>query len=165
MSITGDWGKEIKIQSQEGGHAQITCPYQSGYEQYPKYVSKGRYADRKTIIKVTSGKRSEQKGKYYIFDDTMKRTLHVTIHDLTLNDGGTYWCEIDTYGFDPKTEIQLKVNNGTPGKSVWRQHFYIYVFRQWIFLMMRVIQLVWHQTTHICQTCQAVIASECIETP
>ncbi|XP_026160190.1 CMRF35-like molecule 9 [Mastacembelus armatus] len=101
----------ISLSAQEGGHAQITCPYQSGYEQYPKYVSKGRYADRKTIIKVTSGKRSEQKGKYYIFDDTMKRTLHVTIHDLTLNDGGTYWCEIDTYGFDPKTEIQLKVNN------------------------------------------------------
>lgn len=36
----------------------------------------------------------------------------MTIHNVNLNDAGTYWCEIDAYGCDPKTEIELKVYKG-----------------------------------------------------
>lgn len=89
----------------------IPCRYDSGYETYPKHFSKGIYAERK-IITSTDKKLEETtpKGKYSLWDDTKGRVLRVTIHSVKLSDAGTYWCEIDTYGFDPKTEIKLKVN-------------------------------------------------------
>ena len=53
-----------------------------------------------------------EKRKYDLCDDTKKRILHVTIYNLDRRDTGTYWCEIDAYGFDPKIEVDLKVHKG-----------------------------------------------------
>lgn len=65
------------------------------------------------VIETAAGKKgSTRNGKYYICDDTKQRRLRVTSHNVNLNDAGTYWCEIDAYGFDPKTEIELKVYKG-----------------------------------------------------
>ncbi|XP_073324324.1 CMRF35-like molecule 1 [Pagrus major] len=101
---------KIHVSAQEGGLAEISCPYDSGYETYPKYFYKGIYGKRQSIIETAAGKKgSAQRGKYYIYDDTKRRMLHVTIHNVNLNDAETYWCWIDAYGFDPKTEIELKV--------------------------------------------------------
>lgn len=100
---------KIHLSAQEGGVVNIPCRYDSGYEKYPKYFYKGIYGKR-TIIKTTA--KTTQKGKYHLWDDTKERILHVTIHNLTLNDGGTYWCEIDAYMYDPKREIELKVLKG-----------------------------------------------------
>ena len=105
---------KIEVSGQEGGQVHISCPYGSGYEKYPKYFKKGIYAYRKTVIKSTDtlGKQRIQDRKYDLYDDTEKRILHVTIYNLNLQDAGTYWCEIDAYGFDPITEIELKVHKG-----------------------------------------------------
>ncbi|XP_049428714.1 CMRF35-like molecule 8 isoform X2 [Epinephelus fuscoguttatus] len=103
---------KIILSAREGGLVNILCSYDSGYEKYPKYFSKGIYAKRRTIFKITGNmcKEKPQERKYYSCDDTKKRILNVTIYKLTLNDAGTYWCEIDAYFYDPKTEIELKVN-------------------------------------------------------
>ncbi len=91
----------------------IPCRYDSGYETYPKYLYKGDYGKMKIVKTIVKKfKETTQKGKYYLWDDTKERILHVTIHKLTLNDGGTYWCKIDAYTFDPITEIELKVLKG-----------------------------------------------------
>nr|XP_046263247.1 CMRF35-like molecule 8 isoform X2 [Scatophagus argus] len=114
LASTGIRGKQSKIHlsAQEGGLVSISCPYDPGYEGYPKYFSKGDYGKRSTIIRTTDGKPKNtiRKGKFYLCDDTKKRILNVTIHNLNLNDAGTYWCEIDTYGFDPKIQIELRVH-------------------------------------------------------
>ncbi|XP_041790373.1 CMRF35-like molecule 9 isoform X3 [Chelmon rostratus] len=118
MLLLGIWlssvrGQQSKIQlsAQEGGLVKISCRYDSGYETYPKYFCKGDYGKRRKLAETlgTKFKESKQKGKYYLYDDTKQRILHVTIHDLSLNDGGTYWCEIDAYMYDPITEIKLRV--------------------------------------------------------
>ncbi|KAM8771465.1 CMRF35-like molecule 9 isoform 2-T2 [Acanthopagrus schlegelii] len=101
---------KIRVSAQEGGVANISCPYDSGYEVYPKYFYKGLYVHRQIVIETAAGKQgSSQNGKYYICDDTKQRVLHATIHNVNLNDAGTYWCWIDAYLFDPRTEIELKV--------------------------------------------------------
>ncbi|XP_030268529.1 CMRF35-like molecule 2 isoform X2 [Sparus aurata] len=100
----------IRVSAWEGGLAEISCPYDSVYETYPKHFYKGIYAHRMIVIETAAGKKgSTRNGKYYICDDTKQRRLRVTSHNVNLNDAGTYWCEIDAYGFDPKTEIELKV--------------------------------------------------------
>ena len=65
------------------------------------------------VIETAAGKQgSSQNRKYYICDDTKQRVLHVTIHNVNLNDAGTCWCLIDSSWFDPRTEIELKVYKG-----------------------------------------------------
>ncbi|KAM8771707.1 CMRF35-like molecule 8 [Acanthopagrus schlegelii] len=110
---------KIRVSAQEGGLVKISCPYDSGYETYPKYFYKGLYAHRQIVIETAAGKQgSSQNGKYCICDDTKQRVLHVTIHNVNLNDAGTYWCLIDTYSFDPRTEIDVKVYKApAPPKS------------------------------------------------
>ncbi|KAI3352925.1 hypothetical protein L3Q82_019506 [Scortum barcoo] len=104
---------KIRLSVQEGEVVNIPCRYDSGYENYPKYFSKGIYADRKKIKSTDKTfKEMIPEGKYSLWDDTKERVLRVTIHYVTLSDAGTYWCEIDTYTFDPKTEIKLKVYKG-----------------------------------------------------
>lgn len=106
------------VSAQEGGLVDILCRYDIGYETYPKYLYKGDYGKREIIINTTKFKTTTQKGKYNLRDDTKERILHVTIHNLNLNDGGTYWCEIDANTFDPKTEIKLSVYKGMSKLSI-----------------------------------------------
>ncbi|XP_036978605.1 CMRF35-like molecule 2 isoform X2 [Acanthopagrus latus] len=110
---------KVRVSAQEGGLAKISCPYDSGYETDPKYFYKGLYAHMQIVIETAAGKQgSSQNRKYYICDDTKQRVLHVTIHNVNLNDAGTYWCVIDSSWFDPKTEIELKVYKApAPPKS------------------------------------------------
>ena len=114
FQVTTYDGPEIRVSGQEGGLVHISCPYDSGYETYPKYFYKGIYVHMKLVIQTTDKmcKQRTEKRKYDLCDDTKKRILRVTIYDLDLSDTGTYLCEIDTYGFDPKTEVQLKVHKG-----------------------------------------------------
>ena len=104
---------KIRVSAQEGGLTEISCPYDSGYETYPKYFYKGLYTHRQIVIETAAGKKgSTQNEKYHICDDAKQRRLRVTIHNINLDDAGTYWCLIDTYGFDPKTEVELRVYKG-----------------------------------------------------
>ncbi|XP_044201860.1 CMRF35-like molecule 3 isoform X1 [Thunnus albacares] len=113
LSVTRCYHQKVLVYSgQEGGLVHIYCPYDSGYETYPKYFLKGDYAKRETVIKTTDKmcKQTTEKRKYDLCDDTEKRILHVTIYNLDLRDNGTYWCEIDAYMYDPKIEVHLKVH-------------------------------------------------------
>uniref|UniRef100_UPI003AACD33A uncharacterized protein n=1 Tax=Centroberyx gerrardi TaxID=166262 RepID=UPI003AACD33A len=106
----------LEVRGQEGGVVHISCPYDSGYEGYTKYLKRGIYSHRSAVIQ-TSGKQGTEwtrKGRYGLYDDISRRTLLVTICNLTLEDAGTYWCEIDTYFFDPKTEVTLTVAKAPP---------------------------------------------------
>ncbi|XP_044203099.1 CMRF35-like molecule 9 [Thunnus albacares] len=113
LSVTRCYHHKILVYSgQEGGLVHIDCPYDSGYETYPKCFLKGVYAFRETLIKTTDKmcKQKTEKRKYDLCDDTEKRILHVTIYNLDLKDTGTYWCEMDAYIYDPIIEIDLKVH-------------------------------------------------------
>ncbi|CAK6968367.1 CMRF35-like molecule 9 [Scomber scombrus] len=119
FSVTRCEEPKIQVSGQEGGQVHISCPYGSGYENYPKCFKKGIYAYRKTIITSTDTLcKQTQDRKYDLCDDTEKRILHVTIYNLNLRDAGTYWCEIDAYTFDPKTEVELKVQKASVKTTV-----------------------------------------------
>ncbi|XP_044201840.1 CMRF35-like molecule 5 [Thunnus albacares] len=113
LSVTRCYHHKILVYSgKEGGLVHIECPYDSGYETYPKYFLKGFYSHRETVIKTTDKmcKQRTENRKYDLCDDTEKRILHVTIYNLDLTDTGTYWCEIDAYMYDPKIKVDLKVH-------------------------------------------------------
>lgn len=109
---------KIHLSALEGGSVKIVCSYDSGYETYPKRLSKGDYGERKILIQATKSEPRTQNGKYHLFDDTKNRILYATIDNLNLSDAGTYWCEIITNTYDPKTEIKLKVNKGMSTLSI-----------------------------------------------
>ncbi|KAM3623185.1 uncharacterized protein V6R79_008136 [Siganus canaliculatus] len=94
-----------RYSAQEGDQVQISCPYNPGYESSTKQFYKGLYSEMKRL---------QIGGKYHLRDDTKQRIMYVTIRDLNLSDGGTYWCYINTNTFDPKTEIELTVTKKAP---------------------------------------------------
>ncbi|KAL6482082.1 hypothetical protein MHYP_G00101620 [Metynnis hypsauchen] len=102
----------------EGNVAVITCPYGQGYESYTKYFCKGTYKDCVTLIK-TNGKDSwTHKDRISMNDDTEQKKLIVTISDLRMEDAGQYGCGIERIGYDPFTQVYLKVNKAPkPPKS------------------------------------------------
>ncbi|XP_045070288.1 CMRF35-like molecule 5 [Coregonus clupeaformis] len=95
----------------EGGNASIQCPYARGFETYQKYLSKGIWAYRVDVIKTQRHQHPTwtHKGRYSLYDDTERRVFTVTITNLTLEDSGTYWCEINTWWWHHKTEVRLTV--------------------------------------------------------
>ncbi|XP_071399564.1 polymeric immunoglobulin receptor-like [Centroberyx affinis] len=106
----------LELRGQEGGLVHISCPYDSGYERYTKYFKRGIYNQRRAVIQTSEkqGTKWTRKGRYGLYDDISRRILLVTISDLTLEDAGTYWCEIDAYLYDPKTEVMLTVAKAPP---------------------------------------------------
>ncbi|XP_045067590.1 CMRF35-like molecule 5 isoform X2 [Coregonus clupeaformis] len=95
----------------EGGNAGIQCLYARGFETYQKYLSKGIWAYRVDVIKTQRYQHPTwtHKGRYSLYDDTERRLFTVTITNLTLEDSGTYWCEINTWWWYHKTEVRLTV--------------------------------------------------------
>uniref|UniRef100_A0A8K9US76 Immunoglobulin V-set domain-containing protein n=1 Tax=Oncorhynchus mykiss TaxID=8022 RepID=A0A8K9US76_ONCMY len=89
----------------EGGNDTIQCPYARGFETHQKYLSKGIWANRVDVIKT-------QTHQFSLYDDTKRRVFSVTITNLVLEDSGTYWCGVDTWGPDQPTEVRLTVDKG-----------------------------------------------------
>ncbi|XP_026159785.1 CMRF35-like molecule 1 [Mastacembelus armatus] len=98
MSITGDWGKEIKIQ----------CSHTNAFLNV-KYFCKRKCRNEDVLIK-SSQKNKDSDGKYSISDEG--NTFYVTISRLTEDDSGTYWCGIDRIGVDTYNEVNLTVIKG-----------------------------------------------------
>ncbi|XP_071202689.1 CMRF35-like molecule 5 [Salvelinus alpinus] len=96
----------------EGGDAHIQCHYDQGYETYQKYLSKGTYRDRVVVIQTQTHRHPAwtYKGRYSLYDDTERRVFTVTITNLVLEDSGTYWCGVNTWGPDQPTDVRLTVD-------------------------------------------------------
>ncbi|XP_066515011.1 CMRF35-like molecule 3 [Hoplias malabaricus] len=91
------------------GHSvQIHCPYESGYENYTKYLCRGKCSVWSTKdIPVDSKSAKDQ--RFSLKDDTVNRVFIITITDLRTEDAGTYWCVIERALHDDYTEIMLLV--------------------------------------------------------
>ncbi|XP_076118363.1 uncharacterized protein LOC143099178 [Alosa pseudoharengus] len=114
----------IDVTGYVGGDAVFRCPYDSGYEEYSKYLCRGscRFGHKDILVQITAGQTDKivktedgqtkaVNGRFSLHDDTTARGLTVTITGLTAGDYGQYWCAIKT-GFgksDVYTEIQLQV--------------------------------------------------------
>ncbi|XP_047659574.1 CMRF35-like molecule 3 [Tachysurus fulvidraco] len=97
-----------------GRSVQIKCPYESGYEDYNKYLCRGECSySGSTDIPVQSGSRAKDP-RFSLYDDKTSRVFTVTITDLRPEDGGTYWCAIERIFADIYTKILLQVKTVDP---------------------------------------------------
>ncbi|KAM9454152.1 uncharacterized protein Hap1MRO34_020070 [Clarias gariepinus] len=95
-----------------GRSVQIKCPYTSGYENYNKYLCRGKCPSvGNRDIPVQSGSPAKD-SRFSLYDDTTAKVFTVTITDLRPEDEGTYWCGIERAGKDIYTEILLLVKTG-----------------------------------------------------
>ncbi|XP_017313202.1 CMRF35-like molecule 5 isoform X5 [Ictalurus punctatus] len=97
-----------------GRSVQIKCPYGSGYEEYKKYLCRGKcprvgYND----VPVRSGSPAKDI-RFSLYDNTTAKVFTVTITDLRTEDGNTYWCVIERTGYDLYTELLLLVKTEDP---------------------------------------------------
>ena len=121
----------ITMRWKEGGNGHINCPYDRGYKNNPKYLSKGTYRDRVVVIQTQTHRHPAvtHKGRFSLYDDTKRRVFSVTITNLVLEDSGTYWCEINTWWWYHKTEFRITVDRG------WcRKMFYQCVYVEYYIL-------------------------------
>ncbi|XP_064857147.1 CMRF35-like molecule 5 isoform X4 [Oncorhynchus nerka] len=100
----------ITMRWKEGGNGHINCPYDRGYKNNPKYLSKGTYRNRVVVIQTHQHPAWTHKGRFSLYDDTERRVFTVTITNLVPEDSGTYWCGVDTWGPDQPTEVRLTVD-------------------------------------------------------
>uniref|UniRef100_A0AAY5KL42 Ig-like domain-containing protein n=1 Tax=Esox lucius TaxID=8010 RepID=A0AAY5KL42_ESOLU len=97
----------IKRRVQEGGSTSIECPYDQGYETYPKYFFKGIWAHKVP----TRVRKNYFEGRYSI-NDFGNGYFNVTIKDLERSDYGTYWCGVERDGVDSYQKVYLSVEEG-----------------------------------------------------
>nr|XP_046262711.1 CMRF35-like molecule 8 isoform X2 [Scatophagus argus] len=95
----------IHVYGYEGGQVDVSCPYDTGYEDYEKYLCKNDCQDHDVLITTTNPK----KNKYSIHDDRNKQVFTSTISDLSLTDVGKYWCGVTRTFTDIYTEVKLEV--------------------------------------------------------
>ncbi|XP_062388298.1 CMRF35-like molecule 6 [Sardina pilchardus] len=106
--------EEITVTGYEGANAVISCPYQKGYESYPKYLLKGECKDGVEIIRSTDGQEWTLKEKFSLQD---KNNFTATIRNLTVKDAGIYGCGVDKQGTYFFTRTKLIVGTSTTPAS------------------------------------------------
>ncbi|KAM4584523.1 CMRF35-like molecule 3 [Odontesthes bonariensis] len=94
----------IHVFGYEGRDVQVSCSYESGYEDYEKYLCKNNCGNSDVLL--TTSERN--KTKYSIYDDKKTRIFTTTISDLRSIDAGKYWCGVTKTGKDFYTEVQLE---------------------------------------------------------
>ncbi|XP_040891144.1 polymeric immunoglobulin receptor-like isoform X2 [Toxotes jaculatrix] len=103
--VTGE-AAVIHVSGYEGGDVHVSCRYDSGYEDYEKYLCRNDCGNSDVLIMTTAAK----KDKYSIYDDKSKRVLTTTISDLSSRDAGKYWCGVTRTGTDYyPAEVKLDV--------------------------------------------------------
>ncbi|XP_017313218.1 CMRF35-like molecule 5 isoform X4 [Ictalurus punctatus] len=112
--ITAGSDAVTTVTGYRGRSVQIKCPYGSGYEEYNKYLCRGKcpHGGNKDIP-VHSGSPAEDT-RFSLYDDTTAKVFTVTITDLRTEDGNTYWCVIERTGYDIYTELLLLVKTVDP---------------------------------------------------
>ncbi|XP_041961358.1 CMRF35-like molecule 5 isoform X1 [Alosa sapidissima] len=101
--------KEITVRGYEDRDAVINCPSQKGYELYPKYLLKGLYKYSVEMIRSDGQAEWTHRGRVSLQDKKDTHIFIVTIHNLTLEDAGTYGCGVDRWGGDFYTTVNLIV--------------------------------------------------------
>ncbi|XP_041961043.1 uncharacterized protein LOC121719457 isoform X3 [Alosa sapidissima] len=101
--------KEITVRGYEDRDAVINCPSQKGYELYPKYLLKGVYKYSVEMIRSDGQAEWTHRGRVSLQDKKDTNIFIVTIHNLTLEDAGTYECGADRWGEDVYTTVNLIV--------------------------------------------------------
>ncbi|KAF4075493.1 hypothetical protein AMELA_G00235000 [Ameiurus melas] len=111
----------ITVTGYRGRSVQINCSYDSGYEEYNKYLCRGKcpYGGNKDIP-VHSGSPAEDT-RFSLYDNTTAKVFTVTITDLRTEDGNTYWCVIQRTGPNIYTEFLLLVQTDDPANSTVSQ--------------------------------------------
>ncbi|XP_048105160.1 CMRF35-like molecule 8 isoform X2 [Alosa alosa] len=100
---------KITVRGYEDRDAVINCPSQKGYELYPKYLLKGVYKDSVEMIRSHGRAEWTHRGRVCLQDKKDTNIFIVTIHNLTLEDAGTYGCGVDRWGEDFYTTVNLIV--------------------------------------------------------
>ncbi|XP_076118380.1 uncharacterized protein LOC143099195 [Alosa pseudoharengus] len=101
--------EEITVRGNEGGDAVINCPSQKGYESNKKYLLKGEFKDGVYVIRSDGQAEWTHSGRVSLQDKKNENIFTVTIHDLTLEDAGTYGCGVDIQGAHVFTRVNLTV--------------------------------------------------------
>ncbi|KAI5089699.1 CMRF35-like molecule 3 [Silurus meridionalis] len=105
-----------------GRSVQIKCHYDSGYEDYNKYLCRGEcpHWPGTKDIPVQSGPPVKDT-RFSLYDDTTTKIFTVTITDLRAEDANTYWCVVERTGLDIYTNLQLLVEMDVPASSTVSQ--------------------------------------------
>ncbi|XP_041959435.1 CMRF35-like molecule 5 [Alosa sapidissima] len=110
--------EEITVRGHEGGNAVVNCPYQKGYEPFPKYLRKGESKDGVDVILSRPRKKWTHKERVSLQDKKDIHIFTVTIRKLTPEDAGIYWCGVNRWGGVLHTRVNLtvdrKANKPTP---------------------------------------------------
>ncbi|XP_060755231.1 CMRF35-like molecule 5 isoform X2 [Neoarius graeffei] len=121
LMIADDTDAVTTITGYRGRSVQIQCPYQPGYEEYKKYLCRGKcpiLGDKD--IPVESGSPAKDP-RFSLYDNTTAKIFTVTITDLRPEDKGTYWCAIERTVADIYTESRLLVKTADPAISTVSQ--------------------------------------------
>lgn len=98
-----------------GGEAKLRCPYDVGYQNYLKYLSRGGCSSSGGDVPIkTQIRRHTQasQGRFSLQDERMARVFTVTISNLTAKDSGNYCCGIETLNDNVLLEVILTVTLG-----------------------------------------------------
>ncbi|XP_028999903.1 CMRF35-like molecule 7 [Betta splendens] len=103
VSVTGEVEDEVTV----------TCSHSNAFYNI-KYFCKGDCGNEKDVL-ISTREKSSSDGKYSIRDEG--NTFYVTIHRLTMDDSGIYWCGIERYGVDTYNEVVLEVKEGNKNNA------------------------------------------------
>uniref|UniRef100_A0A670KGW6 Ig-like domain-containing protein n=1 Tax=Podarcis muralis TaxID=64176 RepID=A0A670KGW6_PODMU len=109
----------------EGRSTTITCFYDMEYRFDNKYWCRGSSRTSCDILGETNKfVKWNYKSRLTLLDNR-KGVFWVTMHQLTEDDSGTYWCGIERPFADIMTSVKLKVNKG---KVSYESHHHLYCY-------------------------------------
>ncbi|KAI5616345.1 polymeric immunoglobulin receptor-like [Silurus asotus] len=97
----------VRVKAPLGGNATIHCSYDRGYENNPKYFSKGQ--QKTELVRLDRKVTWSRDWRFSLEDDLETRVFTVTMRNLIVDDAGVYWCGVDTWLSDIQTEVNLDV--------------------------------------------------------
>lgn len=98
-----------------GGNISFHCSYHKGSEINPKYFSKGK--PEKEFVRLDRGVMWSRDSRFFLEDDTESKVFTVTIRQLSLEDAGLYWCGVDRWLSDFRTEFRLHIVQDVPTEN------------------------------------------------
>ncbi|XP_026109864.1 CMRF35-like molecule 5 [Carassius auratus] len=103
----------LTFTAHEGGRVEIQCPYEAKYEEYKKYLCRGKCPIVFIKDKPVESESAAKDKRFSLSDNKTAHIFTVSITDLRTEDRGQYWCGVKTgFGyFDYKREIYLEIKH------------------------------------------------------